>query len=94
MSVYDWIETRVPGGHGSPLGQLLDVAYTIEYGADTTDQSSLNLVYLLGFQPNANRLVVFGESDERFHVRGGNEQLPAGDRGRPRRRRSSRPATR
>src|SRR5262245_48257292 len=24
MSVYDWIEMRVPGGHSSPLGQLLD----------------------------------------------------------------------
>src|SRR3954469_24124197 len=26
MSVHAWIETRVPGGHSSPLGQLLDVA--------------------------------------------------------------------
>ena len=37
MSVYDWIESRVPGGHASPMGQLLDAAYSIEYGADTTD---------------------------------------------------------
>ncbi len=36
LSVYDWIESRVPGGHGSPLGMLLDTAYAIEYGADTT----------------------------------------------------------
>ena len=27
LSVHDWIESRVPGGHASPLGQLLDVAY-------------------------------------------------------------------
>ena len=26
MSIYDWIETRVPGGHASALGQLLNVA--------------------------------------------------------------------
>ena len=38
MSIYDWIESRVPGGHRSQFGQLLDVAYTIEYGADTSDQ--------------------------------------------------------
>jgi monoamine oxidase len=76
LSVYDWIESRVPGGHASPLGQLLDAAYAIEYGADTTDQSSLSLLYLLGFQPTSTGLDVFGESDERFHVRGGNEQLP------------------
>jgi monoamine oxidase len=78
LSVYDWIETRVPGGHGSPLGQLLDVAYAAEYGADTTQQAALNLLYLLGFQPDATgqRLEIFGESDEAGHIRGGNEQLP------------------
>ncbi len=76
LSVRGWIESRVPGGFGSPLGQLLDVAYNIEYGAETTVQSSLNLVYLLGFQPTATQLDVFGISDERFHIRGGNQRLP------------------
>jgi monoamine oxidase len=76
MSVYDWIESRVPGGHGSPLGALLDTAYAIEYGADTRDQAALNLIYLLAFQPDADSLAVFGESDERFHIRGGNQRLP------------------
>ncbi len=76
LSVYDWIESRVPGGHGSPLGRLLDIAYTIEYAADTREQSSLNLLYLLGFQPNPNGFAKFGESDERFHIRGGNDLLP------------------
>jgi monoamine oxidase len=76
LSVHAWIESRVPGGHGSPLGQLLDTAYAIEYGADSTDQSALNLLYLLGFQPNETELSIFGESDERFHVRGGNQRLP------------------
>lgn len=76
MSVYDWIESRVPGGHDTPLGQLLDLAYATEYGADTKQQSSLNLVYLLGFQPTDNGFNVFGASDERFHIRGGNQSLP------------------
>jgi monoamine oxidase len=76
MSVYDWIERYVPGGHNRPLGRLLDVAYAGEYGADTRDQASLNLVYLLGFQPQNRGLSIFGESDERFHIDGGNEQLP------------------
>ena len=48
MSVAAWIDSRVPGGRKSSIGALLDVAYAIEYGADTTDQSALNLVYLLG----------------------------------------------
>ena len=76
LSVYDWIETRVPGGHSSALGQLLDVAYNIEYGAETTDQSALNLIYLLGYQPRARGFEIFGESDELYHLAGGNEGLP------------------
>src|SRR5256714_11889373 len=76
MSVYDWIESRVPKGHASPIGQLLDVAYNIEYGADTKDQSALNLVYLLAYQPVPGNFRVFGASDERYHIAGGNEQLP------------------
>ena len=78
MSVYQWIETRVPGGHATQLGQLLDVAYAAEYAADTTDQSALNILYLLGFQPDGTgqMLSLSGESDERFHIRGGNDRLP------------------
>ena len=76
MSVFDWIESRIPGGHDTPLGALLDTAYNIEYGADTTVQSALNLLYLLGFQPDDQHLAVFGESDEAFHIRGGNQRLP------------------
>jgi monoamine oxidase len=76
LSVYDWIETRVPGGHASPMGQLLDVAYVIEYGGDSRDQTSLNLIGLLGYQPSPGQFSIFGLSDERYHLRGGNEQLP------------------
>src|SRR5438067_5606601 len=76
MSIYDWIESRVPGGHGSPMGQMLDVAYNIEYGNVTTQQSSLNLIYLLGFSSNPGNFQIFGASDERYHIAGGNEQLP------------------
>jgi monoamine oxidase len=76
MSLYQWIETRVPGGHASRMGQLLDVAYNIEYGNVTTEQSSLNLVYLLGFQAQPGDFRIYGASDERYHIVGGNERLP------------------
>src|SRR5207237_4992178 len=72
----DWIESRVPGGHRSPFGMLLDVAYNEEYGAETTVQSALNLVYLLGYQASPGNFSIFGASDERYHIVGGNEQLP------------------
>lgn len=76
MSVYDYIESRVPGGHAAPLGALLDIAYNTEYSAETTDQSALNLIYLLGFQPKQAAFEWFGESDEVSRIDGGNEQLP------------------
>jgi monoamine oxidase len=76
MSVYDWIESRVPGGHGSRMGRLLDAAYNEEYGAETTVQSALNIVYLLGFNAKPGNFAIFGASNERYHIAGGNEQLP------------------
>lgn len=75
MSVYDWIEKRVPGGHTSRLGKLLDATYSMEYGSDTKDQSSLNLVYMLAGSA-VDDLKVLGESDEKYRFVGGNNQLP------------------
>ena len=74
MSIADWIQESVPGGITSKLGQLLDVAYRIEYGADTSVQSALNLVNLLVDSPKKS-IALFGASDERFHVVGGNDQV-------------------
>jgi monoamine oxidase len=76
MSLFEWIERYVPGGHGSRMGQLLDVAYNIEYGAETVDQSSLNMIYLLGYNSSTGNFRIFGASDERYHIRGGNQRLP------------------
>jgi monoamine oxidase len=74
MTLYQWIENYVPGGHSSPLGQLLDVAYNIEYGAESTVQSSLNMLYLLGYV-GQGQFRTFGKSNEKFHVHGGNDQI-------------------
>jgi len=79
LSGYDWIEKYVPGGHGSDLGELLDSAYNQEFGLDMTRQSSLNILYLLAYQPHkqaAGAFAWYGVSDERYHILGGNQQLP------------------
>ena len=76
LSLYDWIEQYVDGGHSSDFGRLLDSAYNQEYGADTTDQSSLNLIYLLGFTAKPGNFSIYGASDERYHIHGGNQRLP------------------
>ncbi len=75
MSIIDWINESIPGGINSKLGQLLDVAYNIEYGGESSVQSSLNLLYLLGYSGQGN-LRIFGPSNEKYHVRGGNDQIP------------------
>jgi monoamine oxidase len=76
MTLYDWITQYVPGGHGSRFGALLNAAYNEEYGAETTDQSALNLVYLLGFKAGPGTWSIYGGSDERYHIVGGNSKLP------------------
>jgi monoamine oxidase len=77
MSIIDWINAYVPGGMSSRLGQLLDVAYNIEYGGECSQQSSLNMLYLLGYSGQGN-LRIFGPSNEKYHVIGGNDQLVSG----------------
>jgi monoamine oxidase len=76
MSIIDYIKAYVPGGLSSKLGQLLDVAYNIEYGGESRDQSSLNMLYLLAYS-GQGQLRIFGPSNEKYHVVGGNDQIPA-----------------
>jgi monoamine oxidase len=75
MSIIDYINETVPGGVDSDLGQLLDIAYNIEYGAECSEQSSLNLLYLLAYS-GQGQFRIFGPSNEKYHVRGGNDQVP------------------
>ncbi len=84
MSITDYINAYVPAsakgydvgpGMQSKLGQLLDIAYNIEYGGECNVQSSLNLLYLLGYS-GQGQLRIFGPSNEKYHVTGGNDQIP------------------
>jgi monoamine oxidase len=74
MSILDWIDETFEGGTSSRIGRLLDVAYTIEYGAECAEQSALNLLYLLGYS-GQGQFRVFGPSNEKYHVAGGNDQI-------------------
>jgi len=55
------------------LRQLLRVAYTVFYGLDSEEQSALNLVFLIGSEPESFEL--YGNSDERYQIDGGNSQI-------------------
>ena len=76
MTVHDWIQNYVPGGLSSNFGALLNAAYNEEYGAETTGQAALNLMYLLGFNAKPGNFSIYGKSDERYHIAGGNTLLP------------------
>ncbi|MEH7503448.1 NAD(P)/FAD-dependent oxidoreductase [Neobacillus drentensis] len=76
MSIVDYINETVPGGIDSRFGKLLALAYSIENGADAHEQSALNLLYVLGFAQKEH-FRMYGDSDECFHIRGGNDQIPA-----------------
>ncbi len=71
----DYLDSRAAG----PLiRSALDVAYTIEYGLVTAQQSALNLLLFIHLD-RRSRFQPFGVfSDERFHVVEGNQSIPKG----------------
>ncbi len=73
LSVYEWIEQYVEGGHTGPLGRLLENACTGYFGLETREQSSLNLLSLFGSRDSsATSRPLQGSSK----IAGGNQQLP------------------
>jgi monoamine oxidase len=70
MTLAEWFDREGVTGW---LRKLLDVAYTTEYGLEPDRQSALN--FLLMIDPDAPPFRVFGDSDERFHVQGGNDRI-------------------
>jgi len=71
-SLSDYLD-RIPNTTNT-VRQIIKVAYSTEYGLDAEEQSALNLLYLIGTEPGEFEII--GTSDERFHVRGGNQQIP------------------
>lgn len=55
------------------IRQLLRIAYVTEYGRDVEEQSALNLLFLIAAQ--ADNFSLYGDSDERYQIEGGNSQI-------------------
>lgn len=75
MSLDEWLDAR-----GAPpnIKRLLRVAYCIEYGIPTSSQSALAFL-LFAKASRQSKMRLWGNfSDERFHVVGGNQQIPVG----------------
>ena len=68
LSVADWLDQNLPGGSRGLQGQLVWAEMASEFGLDADRLSALNLFYeYVEATPGA---------DERYHVRGGNDQIP------------------
>jgi monoamine oxidase len=74
ISIAQWLDRNGVTGW---LRTLIDVAYTTEMGLEIDQQSALNLLTFIGTD-EGDAFRVFGASDERFHVRGGNDLIPQG----------------
>jgi monoamine oxidase len=55
--------------------KFIQVAYESEFGYSTADLSSLNLITFIDTDTSENEFRYFGDSDERYKVKGGNQQV-------------------
>lgn len=68
VSIAEWLDGAGVTGW---MRSLLQVGYTTEYGLEADRQSALN--FLLMIDPKPDPFRIYGDSDERYHVRGGND---------------------
>lgn len=57
------------------IRSLLEIAFITENGLELGEQSALNFLTTIGTDISDGHIHLFGESDERFKVRGGNQQI-------------------
>ncbi|MCP3143496.1 flavin monoamine oxidase family protein [Pyxidicoccus xibeiensis] len=72
MDLRTYLETR---GAGPVVKAAIIAAYEAEYGAPADQQSCLNFLFFIRAN-RRSRFEPFGSSDERYHLVGGNQQIP------------------
>ena len=84
LSVSEFLATELPGGPGTAFARLCALDVMSEYGGPPDEQSALNLVGILGWDTSAasgfqgEGSPVLAGTDEKWHVRGGNDQIVQG----------------
>ena len=84
MSVPEWIDTHLPGGLDTDFADVCLSAVLDEYGGPPDQQSALNLITLLGWDDSrknglqSRRTPQLAGGDEKWHIRGGNDQVITG----------------
>lgn len=70
LTMREWMDRNVPGGSTSLLGKRIDIGQTGFWGVDPEDTSAITLIDAF-ITPYPG-----GPADERYRVRGGNDQVP------------------
>lgn len=82
LSVYDWIEQYVEGGHVALIGRMLDGGCRGFLGMETRLQSALNLLYMYGDpemgenEDERSEGHTTGPLQGSYRIMGGNQRLP------------------
>jgi monoamine oxidase len=58
------------------IKRFIEIAYESEYGLSPQVQSSLNLLTLISPNTDKGAIELYGDSDERYTIRGGNQLIP------------------
>lgn len=74
MSIEEYLD--LAGVRGWVRG-IIEVALRTEYGMEPGEQSAMNFLSLVSTDTSGDRVRWFGESDERYKIRGGNESIVA-----------------
>lgn len=55
--------------------RFIEVSYESEYGLSPQVQSAINLIWLISTDTEGGKFELFGESDERYKIKGGNQSI-------------------
>ncbi len=71
LSLNEWFAQNGICGIGR---ELVEVAHVIEWGLDADEMNAYDMLGLIS--NDTKHISLYGDSDERFHIRGGNDQIP------------------
>ncbi len=75
MSISEWLGGEGMLASSSLIRRILERSYTGEYGLEVDEQSIFNLLWLIDHEtPDPFR--IYGDSDERYHIREGSQAIP------------------
>lgn len=73
MSISEYLEKVGATGW---IKTFIETAYESEYGMSPQEQSAINLIGYISTNTEGGKFELYGDSDERYKVKGGNQRIP------------------